>query len=295
MAVDLYTKFFGFSERPFTLLPDPDFLYWSPSHMKAYTILEYGIAIRSPLTVVTGEIGAGKTTLIQKLLSTLDEDIHIGLISNAQGGRGELIRWVLYSLGIDTPSGDDYVSMFKRFQDFVIDEYANGRYVVLVIDEAQNLSVEALEELRMFTNINSNKDELLQLILVGQPELRDIIARPSLRQFTQRVSATYHLRSLDEKATKAYIRHRLQHVGGTGDEFSSYAIRRIYQESGGVPRVVNKLCDMALVYAAAAEKNVVGIEIVRELIEDGIFVKPEPAEVLVLENPTYPNLNKAAE
>ncbi|MEL6338129.1 MAG: AAA family ATPase [Pseudomonadota bacterium] len=124
MAVDLYTKFFGFSERPFTLLPDPDFLYWSPSHMKAYTILEYGIAIRSPLTVVTGEIGAGKTTLIQKLLSTLDEDIHIGLISNAQGGRGELIRWVLYSLGIDTPSGDDYVSMFKRFQDFVIDEYA---------------------------------------------------------------------------------------------------------------------------------------------------------------------------
>ena len=295
MTVDLYTKFFGFSERPFTLLPDPDFLFWSPAHMKAYTILEYGIATHAPLTVITGEIGAGKTTLLQKLLAELDEYIKVGLISNAQGGRGELIRWVLYSLDVPVGQGDDYVSMFKRFQDFIINEYAQGRYVVLVIDEAQNLSIAALEELRMFTNINSNKDELLQLILVGQPELRGMIENPALKQFAQRIAAAFHLEPLDQKATRDYIRHRLQHEGGTGEEFSPYAIKCIYEESEGVPRLINKYCDLALVYAAAAEKPLVGIEIIRELIADNIFVKTQPQEVLILENPIADAARNAAE
>jgi type II secretory pathway predicted ATPase ExeA len=295
MAAELYTQFFGFTERPFTLLPDPDFMYWSDSHKRAYTVLEYGLATRSPLTVVTGEIGAGKTTLIQQLLATLDDDITIGLISNAQGGRGDLLRWVLYALGVNASNDDDYISMFKKFQDFVINEYAEGRHVVLVIDEAQNLSVEALEELRMFTNINSNKDELLQLILVGQPELRDIVSSPSLAQFAQRITATYHLSPLDFKQTKAYIQHRLQHVGGTGTEFSVYAIKSIFEESKGVPRVINKLCDLALVYAASSENPVVGIEVMRELVADGLFIKSRDSEVYVLENPIRGVLNKAAE
>ncbi|WP_435311754.1 ExeA family protein [Primorskyibacter sedentarius] len=294
MVAEIYTSFFGFRERPFTLLPDPDFLFWSDQHERAYTIFEYGISTRAPLTVVTGEIGAGKTTLIQQLLASLGDDVTIGLISNAQGGRGDLLRWVLYALGIDSDVSDDYITSFKKFQDFVVDEYAKGNHVVLVIDEAQNLSIEALEELRMFTNINSNKDELLQLILVGQPELREIIASPSLMQFAQRVTATYHLRSLDEKATGAYIKHRLRHAGGSGEEFSDEAISSIYDETLGVPRLINKLCDLALVYAAADSQRVVGIELIRELVADALFIKPQPQDRYLLRNPIS-QIDKAAE
>ena len=273
MGFELYTDFFGFSERPFTLSPDPDFLFWSKSHSKAFTVLEFGIMTRAPLTVVTGEVGAGKTTLIQYMLRAMGEKATIGLISNAQGGKGDLLHWVLYSLGIETVPGDNYISMFQRFQDYVIEQYAQGRHVILVIDEAQNLTVEALEELRMFTNINSGKDELLQLVLMGQPELREMIARPELRQFAQRVAATYHLTGLNAMDTRDYIRHRLQHVGGTGDEISVFATKAIYDESAGVPRIINKLCDLALIYAASVERKVVGIDLIRELLLDGLFVK----------------------
>ncbi len=296
MSSELYTEFFGFSERPFTLLPDPDFLYWSNSHKRAFTVLEYGIATRAPLTVVTGEVGAGKTTLVQELIRALPEEYTIGLISNAQGGRGDLLHWVCYALGIATTQSDDYISMFQKFQDFVIEEYAEGRHVILVIDEAQNLTLEALEELRMFTNINSNKDELLQMVLVGQPELRDMITSPSLRQFAQRVTATYHLKGFDMSDTRDYIQHRLLHVGGTGTEFSSFAIKAIFEETDGVPRLINKFCDLSLVYAASVERQVVGIDLVRELIADGLFVKTvEEDSVLFLDHPVNRSAGKAAE
>ena len=295
MSAELYTTFFGFSERPFTLQPDPDFLFWSEGHNRARTVLEYGVMTHAPLTVVTGEVGAGKTTLIQYLLRTLESRATVGLISNAQGGRGDLLHWVLYSLGLRTDPGDDYISMFQRFQDFVIEEYAEGRHVVLIIDEAQNLSIEALEELRMFTNINSGKDELLQLMLVGQPELRQLITAPELSQFAQRVTASYHLKSLDATSTRDYIRHRLKHVGGTGDEISIFAIKAIYEETRGVPRLINKLCDMALVYAASVERRAVGIDLIRELLADGLFVKTqEPPDVFQLVNPVNVPLSKAA-
>ena len=195
-------------------MPDPDFLFWSQAHTRAFAILEYGLVTHAPLTVVTGEVGTGKTTLVQALLRQIDEDITIGLISNAQGGRGDLLRWVLSALDIPPDPSDDYVTLFEQFQDFVIDEYAAGRFVVLIIDEAQNLTHEALEELRMLTNINSNKDALLQLILLGQPELRMRITDPSLRQFAQRVTATYHLDPMDLATTRQYIRHRLCHRAG---------------------------------------------------------------------------------
>jgi len=249
---DLYADHFHFTERPFSLLPDPDFLFWSKAHTRAFSILEYGMITRAPLTVVTGEVGTGKTTLVQALLKRIDEDVTIGLISNAQGGRGDLLRWVLSALDIAPDSSGDYVKLFEQFQDFVIDEYAAGRFVVLIIDEAQNLTHEALEELRMLTNINSNKDEILQLILLGQPELRYKITAPELRQFAQRVTATYHLEPMDLTTTRQYIRHRLEHVGGTGQEISSQAMRLIYETSQGIPRMVNKICDLALVYTASA-------------------------------------------
>lgn len=269
---DLYMEFFGFSERPFTLLPDPDFLFWSRAHRRAFSVLEYGVLTRAPITVVTGEVGVGKTTLVQKLLQSLEDDITLGLISNAQGGRGELLQWVLNALGVETDLSAAYVTLFQQLQDFVIEEYAAGRRVILLIDEAQNLSVEGLEELRMLTNINSNKDELLQLILVGQPELRQMVMRPELRQFAQRVTATYHIAALDRAAIAGYIQHRLTHVGGTGAEFTAEAIDLVHQHSHGIPRLVNKMCDFAMVYAATEERRIVDAAIIEEVLEDGIFL-----------------------
>ena len=172
----IYNDHFGLAERPFTLLPDPDFLYWSESHTRAYAMLEYGMLTHAPITVITGEIGAGKTTLLRHLLRTLPEEFTVGLISNAQGNRGELLHWVLMALGVPTETSASYVQLFAQFQDFLIEEYACGRRTMLIFDEAQNLSTETLEELRMFSNINADKDELIQLVLVGQPELRELIA-----------------------------------------------------------------------------------------------------------------------
>ena len=269
---DIYTDFFGFKERPFTLLPDPDFLFWSKPHRRAFSVLEYGMLTHAPITLVTGEVGAGKTTLLQKLLAEVEGDVTIGLISNAQGNRGELLQWVLNALAIDADYSTSYVALFQQLQDFVVAEYSQGRRVVLVIDEAQNLSTEGLEELRMLTNINANKDELLQLILVGQPELREKVAKPELRQFAQRISATYHIPAMDTATVSGYVKHRLAHVGGKGTEFSDEAIEEIARASSGVPRLVNKLCDLGLVYAAAEKSSMVTKSIIDEVVNDGIFV-----------------------
>ncbi len=284
MRPNLYTDHFNFSERPFSLLPDPDFLFWSKDHLRAFSILEYGLVTRAPLTVVTGEVGTGKTTLVQALLKLITDDITIGLISNAQGGRGDLLRWVLSALDVRSDPSADYVTLFEQFQDFVINEYAAGRFVVLIIDEAQNLTHEALEELRMLTNINSNKDEILQLILVGQPELRVRITDPSLRQFAQRVTATYHLEPMDLTTTRQYIRHRLTHVGGTGQEISTQAMRLIHETSQGIPRVINKICDLTLVYTASAGRSTVTVRTIKELLNDGVILPTRPLP-LYLKNP----------
>ena len=247
-------------------------LFWSDRHRKAFAVLEYGLVTCAPLTVVTGEVGTGKTTLIQALLRQVDNRVTIGLISNARGDRGDLLRWILNAFGIAVPAGADYVSMFQTFQDFFLAEYAAGRLVVLIFDEAQNLGADTLEELRMLTNINSGSDELLQLILLGQPELRDIITRPELRQFAQRVSATFHLNGFDAETVRDYIRHRLIKAGGHGGEIDAAAAARIHAESGGIPRMINKIADLALVYGAASGQSVVTAELIDELIADGLIL-----------------------
>lgn len=269
-------------------------MFWSNGHKRAYSVLEYGLRTRAPLTVVTGEVGTGKTTLLQAMLAEVDEDAVVGLISNAQGGRGDLLRWVLNAFDLSTTPDADYVTMFQQFVDFVLDAYASNKIVVLVIDEAQNLSPETLEELRMLTNINSNKDELLQLVLLGQPELREMISRPELRQFAQRVSVSYHLAPMDQITTGEYIRFRLQHVGGTGDEISEEAVNLTYEISEGIPRLVNKICDLALVYAASEETPRVEVDIIRELVEDGVILVPR-AKPLVLSTSYSVSASEAAE
>ena len=267
----LYAEFFGLKERPFTLLPDPSLIYWSPQHSRAITVLRFGLMSRAPVTLISGEIGAGKTTLVQALLKEMDEDLTVGLISNAQGGRGELLQWILNAFGLETRRDENYVHLFQRFQDFLLKEYAEGRRVVLVIDEAQNLSAEGLEEVRMLTNINSNKDELIQLILVGQPELRDIVRAPNMRQLAQRVAASFHLDRLDRDRTRLYIRHRLTAVGGTGEEISPEAADVIFEHTGGVPRLVNQLCDFSMIYAWSDERHSVTPKEVMAVLNDGVF------------------------
>lgn len=270
-SLDIYTDHFGLTERPFSLVPDPGFLFWSDSHQRAYTMLEYGILTRAPITLITGEVGSGKTTLVHHLLKSVESDVKIGLISNAHGDRGELLRWVLMSLDQAAPAEATYVDLFATFQSYLIEQYSMGRRVILIFDEAQNLSPESLEELRMFTNINSNKDELLQLVLVGQPELLDMVRRPEMRQFAQRVASSFHLHSLDARTVRKYIEHRLAVAGATRNLFSRAATDQIYEATGGVPRLVNQLCDLSMVYAfTRGNKSVTG-HTVQKVLDDGAF------------------------
>ena len=270
-APDIYTAHFGLRERPFSLVPDPDFLFWSPEHRRAYTMLEYGLLTHAPITLITGDVGAGKTTLLHHLLRSVDEGMRVGLIANAQGARGELLHWVLLALGQVAPAGAGYVALFGQFQAFLINEYALGNRVILIFDEAQNLSRESLEELRMFTNINSGKDELLQLVLVGQPELRDTIRRPDLTQFAQRVSASFHLTTMDVLTVRAYIAHRLRVAGAQTNMFSRTAAQLVFEATYGVPRLVNQLCDLALLYAYSENKHSVPRLTVQRVLDDGVF------------------------
>ncbi len=271
----IYTEFFGLEKRPFTLLPDPDFIYWSGPHEQAYTMLEYGLLSCAPITLITGDIGAGKTTVLRKILREIPQDFTVGLISNAQGDRGELLHWVLMSLNQPVDPSLGYVQMFSQFQDFLISEYAQGRRTVLIFDEAQNLSVETLEELRMFSNINSDQDELLQLVLVGQPQLTELVSRPELVQFAQRISSEFHLPTMSSIDVECYIHHRLSVAGAKEQIFTKSACEAVYLVSKGTPRLINQLCDYAMVYAFSYGRKTVDASVIEQVVMDrkiyGIF------------------------
>jgi general secretion pathway protein A len=277
--VHVYEAFYGLSEKPFSILPDPEFLYWASGHEMAYSMLEYGVVNQAGITVITGEIGCGKTTLVRQLLRDLDECVTVGLVANTIGGRSKLLNWVMMSLNQPYESRS-YVALYQKFQEFLIEEYGRGRYVILIIDEAQNLGVDALEELRMLSNINADKDQLLQLILIGQPQLRDLLRQPKLVQFAQRVSADYHLRPLGGPEVAAYIDHRLTLAGATRPIFSRPACELIASASKGIPRTINILCDTSLVYGFSANVSTVGPDIVSQVLEDkrqfGVFSEDEP-------------------
>ncbi|MEL6124775.1 MAG: AAA family ATPase [Pseudomonadota bacterium] len=276
----IYLEHFGLTARPFSLLPDPDFIYWSKHHENAYAMLEYGLMSLAPITVITGEIGAGKTTLLREFLRTAPPDYTIGLISNATGNRGELLHWVLMSLSQPVDPGASYVQLFHQFQSFLIEEYAQGRRTLLIFDEAQNLEPETLEELRMFSNINADQDELIQLVLFGQPQLRDLIQDPRLVQFAQRIAAEYHLDRMDLSTLTDYVRHRLAHVGAERDIFTPMAYEAVYLASRGTPRLVNQVCDFSLVYAAMDGEDEVSADTVSRVVQDrkdyGVFRKDFP-------------------
>ncbi|VAW73430.1 General secretion pathway protein A [hydrothermal vent metagenome] len=246
----MYDQFYGFTERPFSLLPDPDFLFLGEKHRAALDTLELAIFNHSGFCVISGEIGAGKTTLVRELLNRLKDDIQVGLVSNTHPSFGELMQWIMAAYGL--PGGtEDRLVLHKRFIDFVIQRYADGKHTLLIIDEAQNLSLAALEELRMLSNVNSEKDLVLQIILIGQSELRDNLRKPELAQFAQRISIDYFLGGLTPDETALYIQHRVVHAGGSADLFSVDACRKVFEYSQGIPRVINRLCDLSLVYGFA--------------------------------------------
>ena len=263
----MYEAFYGLRSKPFSLLPDPEFLYPSKKHQMALTLLEYGLMNQASFSVITGDIGTGKTTLIRQLLNQMERDMVVGLITNTHPSFGELLQWILLAFNLECP-GKEKVDMYKTFMDFLIKQYAANRRTVLIIDEAQNMGPQALEELRMLSNINSDKDLVLQVILAGQPGLRDNLRDPRLEQFAQRISVDYNLTPLDSEETREYIRHRLRIAGGNPDMFDDEACETVFRYSGGIPRLVNLLCDTALVYGYAEQAPRIGAQLIEDVARD---------------------------
>jgi type II secretory pathway predicted ATPase ExeA len=263
----VYEKFYGLRERPFSLMPDPSFLYLGRNHQQVLTLLQYALAHGTGFALVTGEIGSGKTTLVRHLLTLTDATVTVGLISNTHHGFNALLPWVAQCLGVPA-RGRSEPELYEAFVDHLLREYASGRRTVLILDEAQNLSAHALEELRVLSNINSDKDLLLQTILVGQPELRATLAQPGMAQLAQRIAIEYHLGPLQRSETHDYVRHRLAVAGGSPDLIQPEAVELLHTRTGGVPRLINLVCDMALVYGFSDQKSVVDAELVAQVLKD---------------------------
>ncbi|MBT8439123.1 MAG: AAA family ATPase, partial [Gammaproteobacteria bacterium] len=263
----MYESFYGLKAKPFSMLPDPEFLYLGKKHRVALTMLEYALMNNAGFCVITGEIGAGKTTLLRRLLDSVEENITIGMITNTHQSFGELLDWVLSAFGIHQP-GLGKVEMHQRFVDFLVEQYAKNKTTLLIVDEAQNMPATTLEELRMLSNINSEKDLVLQVILAGQPDLKDTLRKPELKQFAQRISVDFHLGALNPVETCHYIQHRLVTAGATDDIFTPEACRLIAEYSGGVPRLINLLCDTAMVYGFADQAKTIDAELVEELVNE---------------------------
>jgi len=270
----MYETFYGLKEKTFSIQPDPDFLFFSWRHTLAFTMMEYGIQSRAGFSVISGDIGCGKTTLIRHLLNSLGKNLTVGLVYNTHQDIADLLEWIMLSFGLPY-DGMSTVARYDAFQRFLIAEYGQGRRVVLIVDEAQNLSAGALESLRMLSNINADKDQLLQVILVGQPQLKDLLRRPELQQFAQRVSVDYFIPPLEASDVKSYVEHRLRVAGRDEPLFTDAALARVAEATRGVPRSINVLCDMAMVYGFSGETPQIDVDIVNDVIKDrgeyGVF------------------------
>jgi type II secretory pathway predicted ATPase ExeA len=263
----MYEEFYGLKEKPFSIQPDPDFLFFGHRHSMAYAMLEYGIANRAGFIVICGEIGCGKTTLVRHLLNNVDSDITVGIVYNTHQKVDDLLGWILLAFG-QPYEGLSEIALFDNFQNFLISSYVAGKRVVLIVDEAQNLSPGALESLRMLSNINADKDQLLQVILVGQPQLRELLRRPDMQQFFQRVAVDFFIPPLRAVEVAKYIEHRLKVAGREKNLFTSPAIERIAEASKGIPRSINILCDMVLVYGFSCGAEKINLELVNEVLQD---------------------------
>ncbi|NOU43374.1 MAG: AAA family ATPase [Methyloglobulus sp.] len=263
----MYTNFFGLTKKPFSLSPDPSFLYLSPKHKKALTTLKYGLVSQASITVITGEIGSGKTTLIMTVLGKVENQCTVGLITNTHSSFGDLLTWVLASFNIphDTKNKAERYQIFLKF---LAEEHKKQRRVILIVDEAQNMDIETLEELRLLSNVNIADQIKLQLILVGQSELVEKLNKPELIQFAQRISIEYNLKPLNFEETQNYIAHRLQVANGNPGIFNEAAAAAVFYYTEGVPRLINNICDLAMVFAFAAEEKKIGWKTIVEVVNE---------------------------
>jgi len=263
----MYEAFYGLKENPFSIQPDPDFLYFDRRHSYAYAMMEFGIRDRAGFIVISGEIGCGKSTLIRHLLNNLSASFTVGLVYNTHREIADLLEWIMLAFGLPY-EGMSRVALFDAFQRFLIEQYGLGKSVLLIVDEAQNLNPDALESLRMLSNINADKYQLLQIMLVGQPQLKDMLMQPGLQQFAQRVAADFHIRPFATDEVQNYIQHRLAVAGREAPLFTPEACIRIAEASHGIPRRINILCNTALVYGFSAEAKLIDLKLVEEVLSD---------------------------
>ncbi|MFH1594100.1 MAG: AAA family ATPase [Candidatus Omnitrophota bacterium] len=264
----MYEKFYGLSDKPFNLTPDSQFFFASQKHEEALNRLLLSISERSGFAVITGEIGSGKTTICRTLLNKLDPTTKVALVLNTHLGKKELLTTILEDLGIEYASGSK-THIIRALNNYLIEQVSNDINVVLIIDEAQNLTPSVLEEVRMLSNLETEKEKLIQIILIGQPELRKKLATPSLEQFSQRIVLFYHLEALDRSETEDYIKHRLRKAGNAQAAlFSDKAIDEIFSYSGGIPRLINLACHNALISGLVCEARNIDDKIARESMQE---------------------------
>lgn len=262
----MYLSFFGLNEKPFSLIPDAEGVYFSKCHLEAYNMLEFGLLEQVGITVITGEVGSGKTTLLRHLLSRTDYDeLQVGLISTPHSTYGSLLKWIVSAFRIEVDDLDEGY-LLQRVQDFLIDQCAAGKRTLVIVDEAQNMTTQDLESLRLLTNINADKNQLLQVILIGQPELLDKFYDPAMSQLAQRVSAEYRLVPLNLLETMSYVRFRVESAGGASELFDTPSLMAVFFYSGGIPRIINTICDGALVLAYGLDKNSINLDIILRVI-----------------------------
>lgn len=263
----MYEAFYGLSKRPFALVPDASFLFLGYHHRHALTMMEYALLHGVGFALLTGGIGSGKTTLVRKLVKSVDSRLSVSVITNTHPAAGPLLPWLCRSVGL-SPGNLSQPDLYQALVDRLAQLYVGGRRSVLIIDEAQNLGVSMLEELRVLSNINTDGHTLLQTLLIGQPELRTMLQRSDMRQFAQRIAIDYHLGNLSRDETRAYVRHRLTVAGGLPELISTPAIDTVHGRTGGVPRLINTLCDMALVYGFGEQKRAIDAELMTQVIEE---------------------------
>lgn len=271
----MYTEFFGLSAKPFELLPNPRFLYLSKGHRKALSYLQYGVQEHAGFTLLTGEVGSGKTTLLRDIINKISSDTTLAMVFNTRVDGHQLIAMINEDFGLST-EGKDKVQLLTELNDFLIQENSDNRQPIIIIDEAQNLSMEALEEVRLLSNLEAESFKLVQIILVGQPELKQIIANPSLRQLRQRISISCHLNPLNREESEEYIYHRLATVGNRDCvTFLDGVFDMIYKFSGGIPRLINLICDFILLSAFVEETREIDIELVKDAVNELSFEEPQ--------------------
>ncbi len=274
----MYTSFFGLQEKPFAITPDPRYLYLSERHAEALAHLLYGINEAGGFIQLTGEVGTGKTTVIRSLLEQLPGHADVALILNPRITPAEFLLTICEELHVPVPEAGrgSTKTLMDVLGRHLLDTHARGRRVVLIVDEAQNLSTQTLEQVRLLTNLETATTKLLQIILIGQPELRDLLDKPELRQLAQRITGRYHLNPLSAEESAGYVKHRMRVAGATAEAFTPAALREVYRLASGVPRVINVICDRALLGAFTKEDHRVGGALVRQAASE-VYGRPIPA------------------